>query len=170
MELMNADKKFIDDWTVMAHSLGFSPSTSQVFALLLLADRRMSYVEIMEKLNISRGNAHLSLQKLVDLKLVFKFQQLGERKEYFEAESDLWIVFEIMIRHFKHRSLDQLIERISEAPNRKTNAASGHLVRIKGNLKRILKEYANHLDHFPKMEKEYVLNASKVSKVRKTYY
>lgn len=153
MKSLNADKKFIEDWSAMAGKWGFSRSTSQVFALLLLKDRRMTYVEIMNELNISRGNVHSAIHKLVSLELAFKFQQSGDRKEYFTAESDLWKVFEIMMSQFKRRSLDVLIERISEIPYGSMQNNSGHLQNIRKNLKSILKVYIAFLGRLPKKKR-----------------
>jgi hypothetical protein len=47
----------------------------------------------MEELAISRGNAHTNLKELVAWGLVRVVVRKGERREYFEAEKDVWKIF-----------------------------------------------------------------------------
>jgi DNA-binding transcriptional regulator GbsR (MarR family) len=60
----------------------------------------------MEDLEISRGNAHTNLKELVAWGLVRIVVRKGDRREYFEAEKDVWTVFTIVARERKRREID----------------------------------------------------------------
>jgi DNA-binding transcriptional regulator GbsR (MarR family) len=57
--------------------------------------------EIMEELQISRGNASMNLRALMDWGLVYKDYKSGERREFFYAEKDL---DEMAVKIAKERS------------------------------------------------------------------
>ena len=70
---------------------------AQIHALLLISPESMSADEIMEELNISRGNADMNLRGLIDWGLVSKKHRSGERRDYFYAEKDIWKVAQQVI-------------------------------------------------------------------------
>ena len=45
--------------------------------------------DVMEELQISRGNASMNLRALMDWGIVYKEYKAGERREFFIAEKDL---------------------------------------------------------------------------------
>ena len=60
---------------------------AQVHALLLISADPLSQDDIMEQLNVSRGNANMNIRELIDWGLVDRIIIPGERKEYFVAEN-----------------------------------------------------------------------------------
>ena len=63
----------------------------------------------MEDLGISRGNANTNLRELVGWGLIKSVIRKGERKEFFEAEKDIWEMATIIARERKRRELDPAI-------------------------------------------------------------
>src|SRR5438552_17536778 len=78
---------------------------AQIHALLITAPAALSTDEIMEELKISRGNAHSNLRDLVSWGLVRSVLRRGERKEFFEAEKDVWKMFCIIVRERRRREI-----------------------------------------------------------------
>ena len=58
---------------------------AQIHALLMTAPQPLSTDEVMEELEISRGNAHTNLKELVAWGLVRMVVRKGERREYFRG-------------------------------------------------------------------------------------
>ena len=78
---------------------------AQIHALLITVPGPMTTDEIMDDLKVSRGNAHGNLRELVSWGLVRSVIRKGERKEYFEAEKDVWKMFCIVMRERSRREL-----------------------------------------------------------------
>lgn len=117
MKLEEAQEKFIQAWGALASSWGINRTMSQVHALLMIAPEPMSAEEIMERLNISRGNANMNLRALIDWGLVSKELKQGDRKEYFVAEKDIWTIAMRIIQERKKRELNpvsRIIEQVSD--------------------------------------------------------
>ena len=78
----------------------------------------MSTDEVMEALAISRGNAHTNLKELVGWGLLRIVTKKGERKEYFEAEKDVWEIFRRIVEQRKRRELDPALQVVSGCAER----------------------------------------------------
>src|SRR5690606_28724632 len=63
---------------------------------------------------ISRGNANMNLRELIDWGLVDKVLKQGERKEYFQAEKDIWTVAMCIIKERKKKEFDPLLKTVTE--------------------------------------------------------
>ncbi len=84
---------FIAQWGAFGSQWGINRTMAQIHALLMVVPDAMNTDEVMDNLRISRGNAHTNLKELVNWGLVRIIVKKGERKEYFEAEKDVWRIF-----------------------------------------------------------------------------
>ncbi|MEM9080238.1 MAG: MarR family transcriptional regulator [Verrucomicrobiota bacterium] len=90
----------------MGTQWGINRTMAQIHALLMTSADPLSTDEVMEELDISRGNAHTNLKELVNWGLLRIVTRKGERKEYFEAEKDVWEIFRRIVAERKRRELD----------------------------------------------------------------
>jgi DNA-binding transcriptional regulator GbsR (MarR family) len=114
MQLNEAKTKFIEMWGTVGSEWGISRSKAQIHALLLLAERPMTADEIMADLQIARGNANTNIRHLIDWGLVKKELVAGERKEFFVAYKDMWVIAKQVMIHRKRRELEPLLRTLAE--------------------------------------------------------
>jgi DNA-binding transcriptional regulator GbsR (MarR family) len=96
---------------------------AEVHALLYISGEALNTDEIMDRLQISRGNASMSIRALLDWGIVERAHKRGDRKEYFKAEQDVWAMFRAIVRERLKREVDPLVASLYEIKDR-TNAAS----------------------------------------------
>lgn len=89
MELKEARNKFIQTWGALGSQWGINKTMAQIHALLMISKEPVSMEDIMDELQISRGNASMNLRALMDWGIVYKEFKPGERREFFTAEKDL---------------------------------------------------------------------------------
>ncbi|RZJ74306.1 MAG: ArsR family transcriptional regulator [Flavobacterium sp.] len=89
MDFKEAKNKFIQTWGALGSQWGINKTMAQIHALLMVAPEPLSMEDIMEELQISRGNASMNLRALMDWGIVYKEFKQGERREFFTAEKDL---------------------------------------------------------------------------------
>lgn len=89
MEFKEAKNKFVQTWGALGSQWGINKTMAQIHALLMIAPEPLSMEDIMEELQISRGNASMNLRALMDWGIVYKEFKQGERREFFTAEKDL---------------------------------------------------------------------------------
>lgn len=105
---------FIAQWGIIGTSWGVNKTMGQIFALLTLSEKLLNTDEIMEKLCISRGNAHSNLKELVQWGIVKKSIPLGSRKDLFEAESDQWKVACLVAKARREREIVPAIDLLEQ--------------------------------------------------------
>jgi DNA-binding transcriptional regulator GbsR (MarR family) len=113
-QLLKAQDRFIDAWGRMGSVWGISRTMAEVHALLFVTGEPMCMDDIMDRLRISRGNASMSLRALLEWGVVSKAPRRGERRDYYQAEQDVWSMFRAILRERVKREVEPLIESISE--------------------------------------------------------
>ena len=102
---------------------GFKRVMGRLWTLLYLRDEPMAAAELCDQLAISTGAASMTLAELEHWGVVRRSRKAGDRREYFEAETDIWRMVSRVLRERElvqvERALDvfekarvQLAERI----------------------------------------------------------
>jgi DNA-binding transcriptional regulator GbsR (MarR family) len=110
MDLQEAKKQFIAAWGSFGSNWGINRTMAQIHALLLISPDPLSADEVMESLNISRGNANMNLRELINWGLVDRVILRGERKEFFCAEKDIFKVSRTIAKERKKRELEPMLK------------------------------------------------------------
>ena len=118
VRLEAARDEFVTQWGAIGSAWGINRTMAQIHALLIIAADAMTTDEVMEELKISRGNAHMNLRELTGWGLVRSVIRKGERKEYFEAEKDVWKMFCIIVRERKRREIRPAINVLKDCIDR----------------------------------------------------
>jgi DNA-binding transcriptional regulator GbsR (MarR family) len=101
-----ARDEFVGQWGALGSHWGINRTMAMIHALLITAPEPMHTEEVMERLMVSRGNANTNLRELVGWGLVRSVLKKGERREFFEAEKDVWKMFVTIAKERKRRELD----------------------------------------------------------------
>ena len=117
MNLDDAKLKYIHTWGSLATSWGINKTMAQVHALLLVSTKPLSAEEIMETLQISRGNVNMNVRALIDWGIVKKEFVVGERKEFFIADKDIWELFKQVTKERKKREIEPVLKVLEELQN-----------------------------------------------------
>lgn len=139
MELNQAKEEFVQLWGNFGSQWGIKKTMAQVHALLLTSDQALDTDEIMEKLSISRGSANMNLRELMVWNLIYKVSKSGDRKEFFEAEKDIWEVMKRITRERKRREIEPLkfhLSKLKEVDSK--SAESESFVGLVGDIDRLV--------------------------------
>lgn len=115
MEFKEAKEKFIHSWGALGSSWGINKAMAQIHALLIVSPTPLSTDQIMEELQISRGNANMNIRGLLDWGIVHKEYKSGDRKEYFSAGKDIWELARQVTRERRRREIEPILKVLSEA-------------------------------------------------------
>lgn len=113
MKFEEAKEQFVQAWGALGSKWGINPTMAKIHALLMIAPEPMSTEDVMEALNVSRGNANMNIRALMDWGLVWKDLKSGERKDFFSAEKDIWKVSRMIMEQRKKRELEPM-QRVLE--------------------------------------------------------
>ena len=113
-QLRNVQDTFIRRWGEMGQTWGINRTMAEIHALLYITGQPLCTDDVMERLNISRGNASMSLRALCDWGIIRRLHKRGERREYFESLEDVWEMFSIIAAERKRREMDPVLETIKQ--------------------------------------------------------
>ncbi len=113
-QLLEAQDRFIASWGRMGSVWGISRTMAEVHALLYITGAPMCTDEIMERLGVSRGNVSMSVRSLLEWGVIEKVRHPGDRKEYFQAEQDVWSMLRAIARERIKREVDPLLDALDE--------------------------------------------------------
>jgi DNA-binding transcriptional regulator GbsR (MarR family) len=127
--LEEAREEFLTRWGALGPAWGVNRTMSRIHALLMVSTEPLNTDQVMAELGVSRGNAHTNIKELVSWGLLKPVRIEGDRKEYFEAEKDVWRVVQLIVRERKRKelrpvleTLDGCIERTSGLKNAEARA------------------------------------------------
>jgi DNA-binding transcriptional regulator GbsR (MarR family) len=112
MKYSEARHQMIQTWGQLSTHWGINRTMGQIHALLMISPGAMTTDQIMEELNVSRGNVSMSLRSLVEWGVVHKVFIAGDRKEYYTSEKDAWKMALQIARERKRRELDPMIQSL----------------------------------------------------------
>ncbi|MBN9482219.1 MAG: transcriptional regulator [Bacteroidetes bacterium 43-93] len=158
MKLNEAKQQFIQSWGAIGTQWGINRTMAQIHALLLVSADPLSADDIMEELQISRGNTNMNVRELIDWRLVEKVLKAGERKEFFIAEKDIWKVAMRITSERKRRELDPMIkvlENIGEIEGDKKDKDVKAFTDTVGQLQKFAKQADKAFDNLVKVDEHW---------------
>lgn len=114
MEYNEAKQRFIQAWGTLGSNWGINKAMAQIHALLLLSTEPIATEEIMEALQMSRGNVNMNLRALIDWGIVNREHKVGERKEYFTTGKDVWELAKQVSRERRRREIEPILKVLGE--------------------------------------------------------
>lgn len=114
-----ARAEMVDSMAKMALMLGLPKSTGQIYGLLYLSPEALALEVIADRLSISKASVCTGVRELVAWHVVRQVFVAGDRRDYYEAESDLREVLQTLYQEaFKpklgkvQRRLDSLLSAL----------------------------------------------------------
>lgn len=114
-KLPEAVEQFVLRWGDMGSQWGVNRSVAQIQALLFLSERPLTAEDIADKLGMARSNVSNSLKELLTWKLIHRVPVLGDRRDHYEAETDLWQMATKVAQGRKAREIDPMVKAITAA-------------------------------------------------------
>jgi DNA-binding transcriptional regulator GbsR (MarR family) len=111
-KLPAAVERFILHWGDMGDEWGVNRSVSQIHGLLYLAEEPMTAEDIADTLGMARSNVSNSIKELLSWNLIRRVPILGDRRDHFEAETDIWEVAARIAAGRKEREIDPAIDAL----------------------------------------------------------
>lgn len=114
MKLNPVTEKFILHWGEMGSQWGVNRTMSQIHALLYIIGKPLNAEEITETLGVARSNVSNSIKELQNWGLVQKVSILGDRRDHFTTNTDVWELARIIVIERQKRELDPTVQFLQE--------------------------------------------------------
>lgn len=101
-----AIERFVLHWGEMGSAWGVNRSVAQIHALLYVADAPLTAEDIAAALDMARSNVSTSLRELLGWGLIRRVHTMGDRRDYYEAEADMFEMVRAIAEGRKAREID----------------------------------------------------------------
>jgi len=119
MKLSPITEQFILHWGEMGSRWGVNRTMSQIHALLYITGKPLHAEDIMETLGVARSNVSTSIKELQHWGLVQKVSILGDRRDHFTTELDVWALARTIVMERQRRELAPTVtflQQLVDAP------------------------------------------------------
>jgi DNA-binding transcriptional regulator GbsR (MarR family) len=157
LEMTPAVRRFVLHWGDMGTTWGVNRSIAQIHALLFVSGRPLNAEEIADALQLARSNVSTSIRDLMDWGLVRRKPLLGDRRDHYEAEGDVWEMASKIVAIRKAREIDPAAEDLrivldeAKADPATSPAAVARLAELKG-LIDLLNGWYEQMNRVPKSQ------------------
>lgn len=109
MKMSPAMQKYVLHWGEMGTRWGTNRTVAQIHALLYLSPEPLTADDIVDALSIARSNVSTSIRELQSFGLVRMIHVMGDRRDYFEAENDVWELFNVIMENRWKREISPTV-------------------------------------------------------------
>ncbi len=114
-ELDNARDNFIQGMSRISSFWGFPRAMGAIYGAVYLSPTPLSLDSIVEQVGVSKGAVSTNVRTLERLGMVHKRIQLGDRKDYYDAETDFWKVIKGVLREREQSEFDLALRTVTES-------------------------------------------------------
>ena len=105
-KLPSSIAKFVLHWGDLGGQWGVNRSVAQIHALLFISDKPLTAEDIAETLGMARSNVSNSIKELMSWQLIHRVPMMGDRRDHFTAEADIWEMAKRIAAGRKAREID----------------------------------------------------------------
>lgn len=114
-ELHQAREQFIQGMSRISHFWGFPKAMGAIYGAIYLSPDPLSLDEIVVQVGVSKGAVSTNVRTLERLGMVHKQLQLGDRKDYYIAETDFWKIVRGVLREREKNEFDLALRTVSKS-------------------------------------------------------
>ncbi len=129
--LQQAERAVADAVGELMELWGFRRQLGRIWAVLFLSERPLAAPALCERLQISTGLLSMSLSELRSWGVVRSVDVPGDRKEHFEAETNIWSLVRRVLAERERRAIEQALAVVAGALREVTAATADVDPRVK---------------------------------------
>jgi DNA-binding transcriptional regulator GbsR (MarR family) len=112
--LSKIKKDFTQGLSQISRFWGFPKGMGAIFAVIYLSPTPLSLDEIVEQTGLTKGAISTEIRALARMGLVHRSSKLGDRKDYYEAETDFYAAIRSILKERQNSEFDRAIRSVRE--------------------------------------------------------
>ena len=113
--LTEARDNFIGSMSRISHFWGFPRAMGAVYGAIYLSPEPLSLDEIVDQVGVTKGAVSTHVRALERLGMVHKRIQVGDRRDYYDAETDFWRVVKTVLREREQQEFDLALSSVNDS-------------------------------------------------------
>lgn len=112
--LTRIKKDFAQGLSQISRFWGFPKGMGAIFAVLYLSPTPLALDEIVQETGLTKGAISTEIRALARMGLVHRSSKLGDRKDYYEAESDFYAAIRSILKERQNSDFDRSVRSVKE--------------------------------------------------------
>ena len=112
--LAKIKKDFTEGLSQISRFWGFPKGMGAIFAVLYLSPTALSLDEVVQETGLTKGAISTEIRALARMGLVHRSSKLGDRKDYYTAESDFYAAIRSILKERQNSEFDRAIRSVKE--------------------------------------------------------
>ncbi len=113
--LQKSKEHFIQGISRITNFWGFPKAMGGIFGAVYLSPEPLTLDDMVIEVGVSKGAVSTNIRNLERLGLVHKQLKLGDRKDYYTAETDFWKIVKGILREREKNEFDLAIRTVGES-------------------------------------------------------
>jgi len=113
--LQRAKEHFIQGISRIANFWGFPKAMGAIFGAVYLSPEPMTLDRLVQEVGVTKGAVSTNIRNLERLGIVHRQLKLGDRKDYYTAETDFWKIVKGILREREKNEFDLAIRAVGES-------------------------------------------------------
>jgi len=110
--LTKIKQDFTEGLSHISRFWGFPKGMGAIFAVLYLSPTALALDEIVQETGLTKGAISTEIRALARMGLVHRSTKLGDRKDYYEAESDFYAAIKSILQERQNSEFDRAIRSV----------------------------------------------------------
>ncbi|GAB4566882.1 MAG: GbsR/MarR family transcriptional regulator [Anaerolineales bacterium] len=148
-KLPQLKQDFIESLSQISRFWGFPKGMGAIFAVLYLSPTPLALDEIVEQTGLTKGAISTEVRTLARMGLVHRSSKLGDRKDYYEAETDFYTSIRSILKERQNSEFERALRGVRETLEKlESGSVSGDEAEVNFMLERVkaLQEFFNAID------------------------
>jgi DNA-binding transcriptional regulator GbsR (MarR family) len=111
-ELTNIKQDFVEGLSGISQFWGLPKGMGAIFGVLYLAPAPLSLDELVEQTGLTKGAISTNVRALARMGLIRSVARLGDRKDYYEAETDFYKSIRSILKERQNSEFDQAVSSV----------------------------------------------------------
>jgi DNA-binding transcriptional regulator GbsR (MarR family) len=107
-------KDFTEGLSQISRFWGFPKGMGAIFAVLYLSPTALSLDEVVQDTGLTKGAISTEIRALARMGLVHRSSKLGDRKDYYTAESDFYAAIRSILKERQNSEFDRALRSVKE--------------------------------------------------------
>ena len=112
--LSKIKKDFTEGLSQISRFWGFPKGMGAIFAVLYLSPTALSLDEVVQETGLTKGAISTEIRALARMGLVHRSSKLGDRKDYYTAESDFYAAIRSILKERQNSEFDRALRTVKE--------------------------------------------------------
>jgi len=113
-KLTQLKQDFTEGLSQISRFWGFPKGMGAIFAVLYISPIPLSLDEIVQQTGLTKGAISTEIRTLARMGLVHRSSKLGDRKDYYEAESDFYKSIRSILKERQNSEFDRAVRAVQE--------------------------------------------------------